>query len=273
VRASHLKLDALAGKFGEFDGEADLNRDNRITNFGLTSSDGRVKFEAVPASRALLLTFSAQDWKPPIGPAVTFERLYAQGALSDGKLAVSEFTAGLYGGDVRGGLELTWGSAWGVSGRAQLSRLNLDPMLQALQSPLRVKGTMDGEMHFALEAQDPAQLADSLKIDGKFKLANGVLSDFDFSRVIQGVGNEGMRGGQTRFDQFTGNMQIGNGYRFSNLRLASGKLTVTGNMNVAANGQMSGAMSVELKGTASTLGSTVQTGGTLTDPVLLPPGK
>src|SRR5208337_92111 len=90
VHASHVKLDLLAGKFGEFEAEADLNRDNRLTNFALTSADGRTKFDAVPASGALLLTFSAQDWKPPVGPAIAFDRIYAQGALSDGKLAVSE---------------------------------------------------------------------------------------------------------------------------------------------------------------------------------------
>jgi hypothetical protein len=276
VHASHVKLDLLAGNFGEFEAEADLNRENRLTNFELTSADGRLKFDAVPASGALLLTFSAQDWKPPVGPPISFDRLYAQGALSDGKLAVSEFTAGLYRGDVRGGLELTWGKTWAIAGRAQISRLDLHPLLEVLQSPLPVVGTLDSELHFALEAADPAQLSDSMKLDGKFNLANGVLRDVDFPSVIQGAGSAGVRGGQTRFEQFTGNMQVGNGYRFTNMRLTSGKnvhgseLTVVGNVSVTAAGQVGGAMSVELKGTTTTLGSTVQTGGTLTDPVLLP---
>jgi uncharacterized protein involved in outer membrane biogenesis len=270
VHASHLKLDLLAGKFGEFDAEADVGRDNRLVNFALTSSDNRIKFDAVPASGALLLTFSAQDWKPPAGPGITFDRLYAQGALSEGKLAVSEFTAGLYGGDIRGGFQLTWGNSWVVSGRALLSRLDAYPMLQAMQSPLRVHGMMDGEMHFASEATDATQLADTLKLDGKFKLTNGVIDDFDFAKVIQGVGSDGMRGGKTSFEQFTGNFQTGGGYHFSGMRLQSTKMTVSGNVNATPTGQLSGAVGVELKGTTSTLNSNVQIGGIFTDPVILP---
>lgn len=270
VHATHVKLDLLAGKFGEFEADADVDHNNRVTNFALVSLDGRMRFEAVPASGALLLTFSAQDWKPPVGPQIAFERLYAQGALSNGKLAASEFTAGLYGGDVRGGLELTWGNTWAISGRAQISRLDLQPMLQAVQSQLPVRGTLEGEMHFGLESRDPEQLADALKLDGRFKLTNGVLDQFDFASVIQGAGSNGVRGGQTKFDQFTGNLQIGNGYRFTNLHLSSGKMTVAGNMSIAPSGQIGGTMNVELKGSAITLGSTVQTGGTLNDPVILP---
>lgn len=277
VRASHVRLEVLAGKLGEFDAEADLNRDNRLINFALTSSEGKMKFEAVPASRALLLTFSAQDWKPPAGPAIAFDRVYAQGALSEGKLAISEFTAGLYHGNVRGGLELTWGDAWVISGRVQMSRVDLAPLLQALQSPLPVRGSLDSELHFALGAAKPEQLAESLKLDGRFKVGDGVLTGFDFPSVIQGASSQGVRGGQTRFEQFSGNLQSGSGYRFTNLHLASGKnargseLNVGGNIAVDGNGRITGAMNVELKGASTALGSTVQTAGTLDDPVLLPP--
>jgi uncharacterized protein involved in outer membrane biogenesis len=270
VHASHLKLDLLAGKFGEFDAEADVGRDNRLVDFALTSADNHVKFDAVPASGALLLTFTAQEWKPPVGPGIAFDRIYAQGALSEGKLAVSEFTAGLYGGDIRGGFQLTWGNSWVVSGRALLSRLDAYPMLQAMQSPLRIHGMMDGEMHFATDATDATQLADLIKLDGKFKLSNGVVDDLDFAQVIQGVGSDGVRGGQTRFEQFTGNFQTGGGYRFSNMRLVSTKMTVSGNVNATPTGQLAGGLSVELKGTSGTLGSNVQIGGTFNDPVILP---
>jgi uncharacterized protein involved in outer membrane biogenesis len=270
VNAAHVKLDALEGKLGEFDAEADLNRDNLLTNFSLASIDGRLKFDAVPASGALLLTFSGRDWQPPAGPAFAFDRIYAQGALSDGKLAVSEFTAGIYGGDVRGGLELTWGANWNINGRAQVTRMDVHSLLVTLQSQLPVKGTMEGDLRFTAAAKDSALLTDALKLDGKFKISNGVLSNFDFSRVIQGVGSDGARGGQTRFEQFTGNVQTGKGYRFTNLQLVSGKMTVAGSIDVTATNQVSGPMSVELKGAGSTLGSTVQASGTLNDPVMLP---
>src|SRR6202042_2039537 len=101
---------------------------------------------------------------------------------------VSEFTAGVYGGGIRGGLGLAWReAAWNLLGRGQVRRLFGNPLLEALQMELSVRGMLDAQLHFTAVAPAPAQLLDAMKFEGKFKLANGVLSDFDFSRVIQGA--------------------------------------------------------------------------------------
>ena len=230
---------------------------------------------ALPISTpdGLQLIFSAQDWQPPFGLAIPFERFYARGIVSDGRLAVSEITAGLYGGDARGGLELTWNRGWALSGRVQANRIDVQPMLQVLQSALPVRGTLKTELHFSTTAESPALLADALRLDGNFKLTNGTLNDFDFSRVIQGAGRDGVRGGQTRFEQFTGNVQVGSGYRFTALRLSSGMMSAAGNMDISGNGQISGTVAVSLTGSASSLSATVLASGTLTNPVLLPSGR
>jgi uncharacterized protein involved in outer membrane biogenesis len=270
IHATHLKLALFDGKIGDLEVDAALGRDNQLINMSLATFDQRTRLELTPTPGGTQVAFSAQDWKPWTGPQLPFDRVSLQATLSEGRLAVSEFTAGIYGGDIRGGLELGWGDAWTLSGRAQLSRMEARSLLQALQMELPVRGTLDTELRFNATAPAPAALLDGMKFEGKFKLSNGVLSDFDFSRVIQGAGRDGMRGGQTRFELLTGNIQTGGGYRFTGLRLSSGMLSVAGNMAVAPGGQLSGVMNVELRATAALLGSTVVTGGSLQEPVLLP---
>jgi hypothetical protein len=272
IHGTRIKFAVIEGKLGDFELDADMSRENLLTTMLLASTDGRLRLEITPVTGGTQLSAFAQDWKSYIGPTIPFERISALGILSPGRLSVSEFTAGVYGGDIRGGLELAWSdAAWNLLGRAQVSRLDVNPLLQALQMEFPVRGMLDAQLHFTAVAPAPAQLLDAMKFEGKFKLANGVLSDFDFSRVIQGAGRDGMRGGQTRFDQLTGTIQTGNGYRFSGLHLSSGMLGVSGNMAVAPNSALSGTMNVELRASAGILGSSVSTVGTLQEPVLMPP--
>jgi uncharacterized protein involved in outer membrane biogenesis len=274
LRANRVKLDLLDGKLGDVDIEATFGRENEVTNLIVDAKDRKFKLELAPGPDAMQITFSALDWQPPILPSIPFERIHAQGQLIGTKLSISEFTAGAYGGDLRGGFEISWGDSCALAGRLQATRVDLLRLLRALQSPLPVRGTLEAELRFVSAANAAAQLLETMKLDGKFKLANGTLNDFDFPRVIQGAPRDGVRGGQTRFEQLVGNLQTGGGaYRFTGLRLTSGLMSAVGNIAVAENGQVSGAMSLELKGSAGVLGSTVLTGGTLKDPVLLPSGK
>jgi uncharacterized protein involved in outer membrane biogenesis len=273
IRATHVKLGVFDGKLGDLELDATVDRDNQLLNLVLAGSDQRSRLEVTPANGTTQVTFSAQDWKPLAGPQIPFERVFLQGVLTRDALAVSEFTAGVYGGDIRGGMEINWANGWSVTGRARVTRLNLYPMMQVLQTDLPVHGTFESELRFTGAAASPGQLLDSMKFDGKFNIVNGVLDEIDFSRVIQGAGRNGVRGGQTQFDQFSGSLQTGNGYRFSGLRLTHGMLAVTGAINVAPGEQLSGSMNVELKSTVGILGSAVQMGGALGEPVLMPSAR
>jgi len=172
---------------------------------------------------------------------------------------------------VRGGLELGWRDGATLSGRLQTARIDLLPLLQALRSPLRARGMLDAETRFASTAATADRLIDAVKLDAKFRLAGGTVNGIDLARVIQGAPREGVRGGQTRFEQLVGNLQSGGGaYRFTALRLTSGLMSATGNLAAAEDGQLSGTINLELKSSAGALGSTVLAGGTLNEPVLLP---
>lgn len=274
LRANRVKLDLLDGRLGEVDIEATFSRENEVTGLTIDAVDRKFKLELAPGPEVMQFMFSARDWQPPVVPAVPFERIQAQGQIVDNKLSISEFTAGAYGGDVRGGLEINWGESCALSGRLQATRVDLLPLLQAVRSPLPVRGTLDAEMRFSSTAESAARLIDAMKLDAKFRLANGTLNDFDLGRVIRGAPREGVRGGQTRFEQLVGNLQAGGGaYRFTALLLTSGLMSAVGNAAIAEDGQLSGALNLELRGSAGVLGSTVLATGTLKDPVLLPPRK
>ena len=70
----------------------------------------------------------------------------------------------------------------------------------------------------------------------------------DIVRAIQSPSRDGVRGGKTRFETLTGTLQLtpDKVYSYRRLQLGSGPMNAAGNVDVAANGDLSGRVSAEL---------------------------
>ena len=81
-----------------------------------------------------------------------------------------------------------------------------------------------------------------------------------------------MRGGKTAFNTLSGSLQVaGKNFSYRQLQLTSGPMNANGNVEVAANGDLSGRVSAELGSKSFIVArGTLNVSGNLTMPALKP---
>lgn len=131
--------------------------------------------------------------------------------------------------------------------------------------------TMTGrlEAHTELQAnlRDLAAVADVLQTQTKFTVHNAVVHGIDLAQAVKTVGIN--RGGETRLDTLAGQLVThGRAAELRNLVASSGALSATGNVNMAADKNLSGSVNVNLaeKVAGTALGVPLVVGGTLDSP-------
>lgn len=273
LRAMRLNLEVL--KWGPLRADIALH-ERGVEEVEAASEDGKFKLQLTPGSEKATqdLLITAKDWPLPIKPAFQFEQLTAKGLLRQNTLNISDIDGKLYGGKLVGKVDVDWKRDWKVTGEVQVSNVETKEAVALLTRSVAVSGKLHTQGGFTLRAKEPKQLADSLKGNFKFEVKQGVLYGFDLaqaveSKVLPGA-RSGTRGGQTRFDTFTGVAQIsGKQYRLRQLKVTSGALSANGDVSVAANQRLSGQVNVALTSVAG-LAVPLDVSGTLSEPVLLP---
>ena len=273
LRARNIQIELAAGKLPAFSADITLNGGAAIPveSALATTMDGKAKVALVPDGRDWKLTFEANDWQPPLGPALHFNSLKAGGRLSGAKLVVTDIAGALYGGKVAGKAELAWQKNWRLSGDIRTEGIDIMPATQALKVKAALSGKLDASGPFSAQAAKPAGLVDALTADIGFDVRNGVLHGFDLASAAQSMLKGGAGGGSTRFDQLTGRVKVlGRAYKLQNVQVTSGVLKAQGNVDISASKQLAGRIDTEVKGTSGLVGVPVAVSGTLDNPVLMP---
>jgi hypothetical protein len=125
------------------------------------------------------------------------------------------------------------------------------------------------EAHTELQAnlRDLAVVAEVLQTQTKFTIANAVVHGIDLAQAVKTVGIN--RGGETHLDTLAGQLTThGRAAELRNLVASSGALSATGNVNMAADKNLSGSVNVNLaeKVAGTALGVPLVVGGTLDSP-------
>ena len=90
-------------------------------------------------------------------------------------------------------------------------------------------------------------LFDKPRIEADFSAEKGQLNNVDIVRAIQTPSREGARGGKTLFTELAGSLQVADHhYAYRSLRLASGPMHATGNVDIAPDGALSGRITAEV---------------------------
>jgi hypothetical protein len=125
------------------------------------------------------------------------------------------------------------------------------------------------EAHTELQAnlRDLGAVADVLQTQTRFTVRNAVVHGIDLAQAVKTVGIN--RGGETRLDTLAGQLVThGRAAELRNLVASSGALSATGNVNMAADKNLSGSVNVNLaeKVAGTALGVPLAVGGTLDSP-------
>jgi hypothetical protein len=105
-------------------------------------------------------------------------------------------------------------------------------------------------------------------VQGKFRLADGSISNIDLVAAMQSSGSAG-RAGVTKFAELTGEYGAGEGrVSYRNLSLQGGVLRGGGGFDITPGGQLSGRVSVEIRSNVAQDRGAFAVSGTVAKPVL-----
>ncbi len=268
LRDVRLALDAV--KWGPLRAEVML-AEAGLESVDLGTEDGSLRLALRPDQERFRLKLEGRGFTLPIKPALAFDELDAEGVLTKTGLEVSGLRGRLYGGGLMASARLDWEGGWRLKGQARTTGVEISKVLAALGRPASISGGLHAAGSYAMAARQAGQLPDSLRANFRFEVKNGVLHNVDLARAARSFSKEGMRGGQTRFDELTGTVQVaGKGYRLREGRVGSGLLKANGNLDVSPAKALKGKVNVELKGTASLVAVPLEVAGTVQDPILFP---
>jgi hypothetical protein len=102
-------------------------------------------------------------------------------------------------------------------------------------------------------------------------IEGGEIGNFDLVRAVRAPAKEGIRGGRTKFDVFSGAMTYGNREtKLNQLQVGSGLLSAEGNIHIQADKEMGGSANVVVRSSANSFRSKLRIAGSLDSPVLIP---
>jgi len=271
LKLRNANVELPSGQLPPIDVDLELSNGTNIVSALVSVDGGKAKLKVDPQGDGWDVDLTASNWVLPAGAPLKFDTLKATGHATKEGLKLPEISAKLYGGALKAKADLDWVKLWHLTGTADISDLEIAPALKALKLNASLSGRLDARGPFSAQAPKPAALADVINADFAFNVKNGVLHGFDLASAATSMFKSGSKGGQTKFDQLSGNAIIaGHAYRMRNVQVVSGALAAHGNVDVSAAKQLSGRVDVDLKTGIAKVGVPLAVSGTVSDPVLLP---
>lgn len=257
-----LPLSSAAIRFGH---------DGAVRSLHIASGDAVL--DAVPlGAAAWQVRLEARNWRLPLASAVRFDALSVNGLVADGRLRDARVEGRLAGGELTGLMSADWRDSIRAEGRFQLTKAELRVLLAACTAHFTAQGTLDGEGAYAVQAASLARLLEAPRMTASFRVNSGELAKVDIVQALQQVTAKGVQGGRTRFDQLAGTLEVaGDRYRYRQLRLSSGPMSASGDVEIAPGNRLAGRVMADLRSGAGTaIRASLTVGGTLANPVLQP---
>lgn len=270
IEARHVNLALGDFRWGPLEAEAVLGEGGlRVAEMGTADRSLRVTLK--PGEEGYAVDLAAHNFTLPVKPALRFDALQGSGTLTAAGLTLPHLEGKLYGGELVAQSDIGWKDGLRIAGEARVSDVEIEPIVKLMGQSASVSGRLHASGRYALAAQEASHLADSLRAQFRFEVKRGVLYNFDLASAVRALSRDGTRGGQTTFNEFSGNViLVGRNVQLRDVKVASGLLRAQGDVDIAASRKLSGRVNVEMKGTASLVSVPLEVAGTLQDPVLFP---
>jgi hypothetical protein len=266
VRLRNVKID-VKPEVKPFEATLSFSREGAFKSASLS---GEGKWSATVRAREseFDVTFNARGWELPIGAPVPVSEVTAKGVLTANDLTVSEFEADVLEGKVNGTLQVSWGPTVRLASDLALARLRAEQLVGAFTRDIAITGRVEGNFSVAAESPTVAELLATPRVQGKFRLTDGSLSNIDLVAAMQSSDAAG-RAGVTKFAELTGEFAAADGRAsYKSLGLLGGVLRGGGGMDIGANGALSGRLSVEIRSNVAQDRGSFAVSGTVAKPIL-----
>jgi uncharacterized protein involved in outer membrane biogenesis len=273
IRLSNALVNFGKASFGPLDVRVNLDSKGEPGDASIITKDGKIKALIKPDKSKYLIDASAKSWTLPVGPALVFDELIIKGVATLSDANLGEVSAKLYGGTAIGKTTVSWQKGLRLDGNLDVSQIELQQVASMLSPGTHVSGKLSAKPVFSASAASADQLMSALRLETLFNVQNGALHGVDIEKAATNLIGHGATGGETRFEQLSGHLVMEHGgYRFTQLKIASGALAVDGDLNVSPKKELSGRINAQVKAAGTSADVPLNVAGTVDAPLLYPTG-
>jgi uncharacterized protein involved in outer membrane biogenesis len=191
------------------------------------------------------------------------------GVVTASEILVPEFEADAMEGKVNGTLRVSWSSG-GVKLESDLAltKVNAKQLIGSFTKDIAVTGKLEGNFNLVAEGPSVEQLFAAPRVQGKFRLTEGSISNVDLVAVMQSDA-AGQRAGVTKFAELTGEYgSADHRSAFRQVNLQGGVLRGSGALDLAANSALSGRLTLEIRSQVAQDRGAFSVSGTVGRPII-----
>jgi hypothetical protein len=249
-----IKLPAL-------DAEAIAAGDGALQSLTLRGPD-KLTVQLSPRGKDVGFEITAGSFAVPFVPALSLADFSMKGTATQAG-ATSEFDGRAYDGVVSGTARIRWGASWIVDGEVRVRAVKAGVFAPGLVS----EGKVEGRGAYTMSGAAPANLHESARLQGEFKIEKGVLGSFDINRALQTGGAQ--TGGRTVFNELNGQGTYDKGVtQLRNVAISGGAMNATANLDIDPAGGLNGRIAAEVKAANQVLRANLSVAGKIQDPVI-----
>ena len=253
--------------------DLEMTSDGGLAHARLRAENGHLDASLVPSGRVYAVNIAAHDWRLPAGPPLLLSSLSASGTLDPRQgLSLASVEGRLYEGAASGELNIGWTRQWTIAGRLAIRDVAIQPVVALFTKDTTISGRLSANPVVDMRSPSAAQLGEAVDIESDFKVEQGVLYNMDLGNAPKVLFNkDALKGGQTRFDNFTGHLGVdATGYYLTNVEISSGVLGAEAQLWISPKRELIGQIDVALKGTSALVSTPLSVGGTVQNPTLYP---
>lgn len=272
IEIRDANIDFTDFKLRQADVDLELTPEGGLAQAQVRADQGHVIVNLVPRGMDFALDLSAKNWKLPAGPPILLSSLHASGIVSADGLVLSTIDGRLYDGTATGKLTVGWKKDWTIAGNLDVRQVEIGPVVALYTKETTISGRLTANPVIDMRAPSASQLADAINVESDFKVENGVLYKVDLAAAPKALLNkDAMKGGDTRFDEFSGHLTVDpGGYHLTGLNISSGVLKAQGELSISPRQDLSGRMEVAVKGASALVSTPLAVSGTVQNPTLFP---
>lgn len=269
VNDAKVEMDGL--NLPPLDADIGLAAGGKLDQAKLTSKDGKLTVDLTPKGEGYAAVVKAEKWTPPAGPQIVFDTLTANLEYAGSTLKFPQVEAVLYRGTLSASGQLDWTKNWRLGGSFKTRGIELGDATKLFTKAVKVTGRISGDGKFNSTAPEAGKLADTMALDYKFIVANGVLYGVDLVNAASLLIRQGASGGETRFDELSGTLYTrGKQVEVKPIHIVSGLLSADGHAKLAADKTLSGEIDTEIKKGVSLVTVPLAISGTMDKPMVFP---
>jgi hypothetical protein len=251
-----------------FEAQLVFGKDGSFTQARLTGSAGWTLTMLPGAEKGMDFTFTARNWTLPAGAPIPVSDVSLKGTLAGNEIVVPEFEASAMEGKVNGTLRVTWGSNVRLESDLSISKVLAKDLVAVFTKAIAVTGKVDGNFNIVTEGPNVEQLFDSPRGAGKFRIADGSISNVDLVAVMQSD-TAGQRAGVTKFAELTGEYSgAAHVASYKGVSLQGGVLRGNGVVDIGSNGALNGRLALEIRSQVAQDRGAFSVTGTVSRPIV-----